>query len=216
MSAGINQIRLEGLKVSEQQQCGPISTIVLHETSQQMFAHTVQFFFFFFAVILLLFIPISQHQHLLEMQQHHGYDKVMLILGTYIMSSQWAFGKKKEEKNAIQVGRHTLLHKRKTTYLFLRPTRKSKCHCIIKRWKNTEGSSHAHARLKTDMCQSLPASLMNRPTSGLSLVPGKLISKWTEMSWNRLLPGRQEINRGTCVTPSSNRKSGLFLPELMD
>lgn len=43
----------------------------------------------FFAVILLLFTIISHHQHLFQMQQHYGYNKVMLILGTYIMFSQW-------------------------------------------------------------------------------------------------------------------------------
>lgn len=47
--------------------------------------------FIFFAVLLLLFITIGHHRRTFEMQQHHGYNNVMLILGTCIMSSQRGF-----------------------------------------------------------------------------------------------------------------------------
>lgn len=109
----------------------------------------------------------------------------------------------------FKVQQHRLLHKKnKNNYLFSNPTRKS-------RSASLKNENHGEVVART--------CILKRPTYvrvylkdwwitclGTVLALRKLISKWTEMSWNRLLPGRQEINRRTCMTLGSNRKSRLF------
>lgn len=50
------------------------------------------------------------------------------------------------------------------------------------------------------------------PISGQFLSLCKLMFKWTEMSWNGLLPGRQEINLRTYARLGSNVKCRRFVP----